>query len=34
MRTTFTVGTRGSHLACTQTTGAAEALAAASGLEP
>lgn len=34
MRTTFTVGTRGSHLARTQTTGAAEALAAASGLEP
>lgn len=34
MRGTFTVGTRGSHLARTQTTGAAEALAAASGLQP
>ncbi|MGM7668804.1 hydroxymethylbilane synthase [Microbacterium sp. A93] len=34
MRTTFTVGTRGSHLARTQTTGAAETLAAASGLQP
>lgn len=34
MSTTFTVGTRGSHLARTQTTGAAETLATASGLEP
>lgn len=34
MRENFTVGTRGSHLARTQTTGAAEALSAASGLQP